>query len=264
MLPDSRDDAEESGKTSVLARAFSILASFHEGRSGQTLSEISRRSGVPLTTTHRIVADLRGWGALERDARGRYRIGVRLWEVASLTPRSAGLQAIARPYMQDLFETTHYATHLAIREGREAVFIERLRTSASASARPRVGGRYPLHATAVGLVLLANAPEDVQEEVLGLPLQSFTAHTVTDDQTLRASMAVIRNQGFAVSDRQINTSDVSIAAPIADGHGQVVGALSLIIPHERASELNAVHLVRATARTISRAIASAPPSRPPE
>lgn len=241
------------GATSVLDRALAILATFQEGRAGQTLSEISRRADLPLTTTHRIVAHLTDWGALERGDGGRYRIGVRLWEVASLTPRSAGLQTIARPFMQDLFETTHYATHLAIREGHEAVFVERFRAAGSASARPRVGGRYPLHATAVGLVLLASASDDVKNEVLAAPLRSFTTRTITDISQLRASLAQVRAQGFAVSDRQMTTFDVSIAAPITDGP-DVVAALSLIIPFERASEVNAVHLVRATARTISRAI----------
>ncbi|HEV2778137.1 MAG TPA: helix-turn-helix domain-containing protein, partial [Actinophytocola sp.] len=77
---------------SVLRRALRILDAFEEAQTGLRLSEISRRSGVPLTTTHRIVGELHAWGALERDPAGEYRIGLRLWEVAALAPRSVGLQ----------------------------------------------------------------------------------------------------------------------------------------------------------------------------
>lgn len=94
-------------RRSVLHRALRILETIKNAKDGLCLSDISRRSGVPLTTAHRIVGELHDWGALERDDVGVYRVGLRLWEVASVTPRSVGLQRVALPFMQDLFETTH-------------------------------------------------------------------------------------------------------------------------------------------------------------
>src|ERR1041384_1895623 len=94
-------------RRSVLRRALCILGTFEDATTGMNLSELSRRSGVPLTTTHRIVTELHEWGALERDDSGSYRMGLRLWEVGALAPRSVGLQRIALPFMQDLYETTH-------------------------------------------------------------------------------------------------------------------------------------------------------------
>jgi len=242
--------------TSALKRGLDLLATFTGRRPQQSLSELSAHSGLPLTTTHRLVSQLEEWGALERLDDARYRVGLRLWEIATTAPRTAGLQAVAHPYMQDLMETTSYDIHLAVRDGYDSVFIERLRPTRHPALRPRIGARVPLHATAVGQVLLAFAPDEFQNEFLARPLQPFTALTVTDAAELRTQLAPIRGQGFAISDRQIADEYVAIAAPITSSHGAVVAALSLVFPHKQASEANAVHLVRVTARIISRALRS--------
>jgi DNA-binding IclR family transcriptional regulator len=248
-------------RRSVLRRALRILDTVTG--EGLTLSEISRRSGVPLTTTHRIVAELLEWGALERDRDGGYRIGLRLWEVAALAPRSVGLQRIALPFMQDLYETTHRGVHLAVREKDEVVFVERFVSPETAGERPRVGGRYAMHATAVGLVLLAHAPLELQEEVIGGPLTTFTEWTTATARELRQALADVRRSGYAVSDRQINREYVSVAAPIYGSDGTVVAALSLIVPHTEPHGPSVGHLVQATARGISRALGAPSTMRKP-
>lgn len=242
-------------RRSVLRRALRILDTFEQVRTGLRLSEISRRSGVPLTTTHRIVGELREWGALERDDTGVYRVGLRLWEVAALAPRSVGLQRIALPFMQDLYETTHCGVHLAVREKDEVVFIERFVSPETArDERPRVGGRYAMHATAVGLVLLAHAPAELQEEVINGPLQTFTPWTTSNARELRQALAETRRNGYVVSDRQINPNYVSVAAPISGPDDTVVAALSLIVPYTEPHGPSVGQLVLATARGISRAV----------
>lgn len=241
-------------RRSVLRRALHILDIFEDAAGGLSLSEISRRSGVPLTTTHRIVGELHEWGALERDDSGAYRIGLRLWEAASLSPRSVGLQRVALPFMQDLFETTHRGVHLAVREQEQVVFVERFVSPEGAGDRPRVGGRYAMHATAVGLVLLAHAAPEVQEQVLGGPLTKYTSRTCTNAGELRKVLANVRRSGYAISDRQIDPKYASVAAPIHGPDGGVVAALSLILPHDESHGPSVAHLVQAGARGISRAL----------
>jgi DNA-binding IclR family transcriptional regulator len=247
-----------SERRSVLRRALRILDAFKDAAAGLSLSEISRRAGVPLTTTHRIVRELHEWGALERDDSGGYRIGLQLWEVAALAPRSVGLQRIALPFMQDLYETTHRGVHLAVRERDEVVFVERFVSPETASERPRVGGRYAMHATAVGLVLLAHAPADLQEEVITAPLVSYTSRTYSSARELRQVLADVRRRGYAISDRQISPEYVSVAAPIYGPDNKAVAALSLIVPHTESYGPNLAHLVRYTARGISRALGAPP------
>ncbi|MDT0615060.1 helix-turn-helix domain-containing protein [Streptomyces lancefieldiae] len=84
----------------VIGRALRILGAFSAQRPHLSLSELARRSGLPVSTVHRMLGDLLVWGALERGAQGRYRIGLRLWEVASLAPRSQGLRERALPYLE--------------------------------------------------------------------------------------------------------------------------------------------------------------------
>jgi DNA-binding IclR family transcriptional regulator len=105
-------------------------------------------------------------GALERLGDAEFVIGLRLLEIASLAPRGHGLRQTALPFMEDLHVATRQHVLLAVRDGAEAVLVERLSARGAAKVLYRVGGRMPLHATGVGLCLLANAPSAVQDQVL--------------------------------------------------------------------------------------------------
>jgi DNA-binding IclR family transcriptional regulator len=247
----------DAGSRSVVDRALSILGTFQGNRSRQALSDISRNSGLPIATCYRIVQRLVEWGALERDGENRYRIGLRLWEVASRAPRSVGLQRLARPYLLDLYETTGFATHLAIREGAELVSIERFHNPRRIARRPVIGGRYQLHITAIGQVLLAYAPRHIQEDVLAGELTAFTPYTYTDRATLERVLVDIRRGGFAVSDRQVDLENVAVAAPVRGVDGSVIAAVSLSYPVNEGDVKGMVHLVRLTATSISRSLAAA-------
>ncbi|WP_198517723.1 IclR family transcriptional regulator [Microbacterium lacus] len=247
----------DAGSRSVVDRALSILATFQGTRSRQALSDISRNSGLPIATCYRIVQRLTEWGALERDTDGRYRVGLRLWEVASRAPRSVGLQRYARPYLLDLYETTGFATHLAIREGIELVSIERFHNPRKNPRRPIIGDRYQMHTSAIGQVLLAYAPRHVQEEVLAGDLPAFTAHTYTDRDTLERVLVDIQRSGYAVSDRQTDLENVAVAAPVRGFDGSVIAAVSLSYPPETGDVRGMVHLIRLTATSISRTLAAA-------
>ncbi|WP_065388548.1 IclR family transcriptional regulator, partial [Saccharomonospora iraqiensis] len=214
---------------SVTSKVLSLLDAFSPASPTLSLTELARRAGVSLPTAHRRAAELVDWGALERGADGRYRIGLRLYEVASLAPRGLGLREAAMPFLEDLYEVTHENVQLAVREGPELVFVERIAGWEAVPVRTRVGGRFALHATGVGLVLLAYAPERVQRETLSAPLTAYTPKTITDPERLRSVLATVRRQEFAVSDGQVTLDAVSVAAPVRDREGAVVAALSLVV-----------------------------------
>jgi DNA-binding IclR family transcriptional regulator len=116
-----------------------------------------------------------------------------------------------------------------------------------------------MHATAVGLVLLAHAPPALQEEGIAGPLATYTPWTTSNSRELRQALADVRRNGYAVSERQINPDYVSIAAPIHAADDTVVAALSLIVPHTEPHGPSVGHLVQATARGISRALGARRP-----
>ena len=239
-------------------KLLAVLDAFTRERPALTLSEIARAVGVPLSTAHRLVGELCAWGGVERDEDGRYRVGLRVWELGALAPRGLGLREVALPFMEDLYEVTHENVQLAVREGTEVVFVERIAGRSAVGVLTRVGGRFALPPTGVGLVLLAHAPVEVQEEVLARPLVRYTRHTITDPGQLRRVLAEVRRSGVAVSDRQVTGDAVSVAAPV-EVRGSVVAALSIVV---RGSSPSAVRPyipgVRAAARGIGRTLASTP------
>lgn len=238
----------------VVTRALRILAAFTPDRPSLTLSELSRQSGLPVSTVHRLVTELTAWGALERDPAGGYHIGLRLWEVGSLAPRGLGLREAALPYLEDLSQVTRENVQLAVREGTEVVFVERIAGSKAVPVLTRVGGRFALTATGVGLVLLAHAPADVLDQVLACPITRYTEHTLTTPYELRAALAATRARGYAISDRQVTTDALSVAAPIHNAQGDVVAAVSLVVHHGTVSPHTLAPLLRTSARAISRAL----------
>jgi DNA-binding IclR family transcriptional regulator len=252
----SERGAGGAGPPTVASRLFRILETFSPGRPSLTLSEISRHSGLPLTTTHRLVGELAGWGALERATDGRYRIGLRIYELAALTPRGTFLREVAMPFLGDLYEATHQNVQLGVLDGHEVVYVERISGRDAVPVVSRPGGRLPLHATGVGLVLLAHADRELQEEVLDEPLKRFTDKTIADPRQLRRVLADVRKNGFAISDRQIELSTLSVAAPVSDDTDAVVAALSIVVPAEIGDPMALVPAVRAAARGLSRALGS--------
>lgn len=245
----------------VTGRVLRVLAAFSADRPDLGLTELSRRANLPLSTAHRLVGELAEWGALERGADGRYRVGLRLWEVGALAPRGLGLRESAMPFLEDLYEVTRQNVQLAVLDGTEVVFVERISGRGAVNVITRVGGRLPLHATGVGLVLLANADPELQEQVLASPLKRYTEKTICDPDELRRALAEVRRTGVAVSDRQIELISLSVAAPVHGSRGEVVAALSVVVPAATSDARAYVPVVRAAARGISRALGAPEPRR---
>ncbi|MCI2423612.1 IclR family transcriptional regulator [Saccharopolyspora sp. K220] len=245
--------------TSVTHKVLAILAAFSPGRATLTLSELSRRASLSLPTTHRRVAELVDWGALERTADGRYRIGLRLWEVATLAPRGLGLRDVAMPFLQDLTKVAQrHVVHLAVREELDVVFVERMSGHGAPPVYSRAGGRFGDFATGVGLILLAFAPIEVQEAVLSSSLPTYTTRTITEPRRLRSLLADIRKRGYSVSDRMVDDNILSVGAPIHGPDGAVTAAISVAVAASSQSPSSLAPFVRTTALGISRSLGYQP------
>ena len=240
--------------SSVTSKVLALLAAFDAEHVELTLTELARRADVSVPTAHRRAAELVDWGALERTATGSYRVGLRLWEVGSLAPRAPGLREAALPFMEDLYVLTRQNVQLAVRDEDELVFVERIAGRKAVPVLTRVGGRFHLHATGVGQVLLAHAPADVQERVLAGDLPRHARGTITEPATLRRVLAEIRKRGYAVSERAVTDDATSIAAPVREGDGDVVAAVSIVVEADGARPREVAPYVLTAARGISRAL----------
>ncbi len=257
------DDGHRSGTVSVIGRALRVLEAFSPATPVLTLTDISRHTELPLTTAYRLVKELTSHGLLEREADGGYRIGLHLWEIASLAPRGLGLRELALPYLSDLGQVTRENVQLAVRENLSVLYVERLAGRSSVRVLTRVGGRFALPPTGVGRVLLAHAPADVQEQVLAQPVVAYTDHTLCDPVRLRRALAEVRHSGVAICRRQVTPDGLSVAAPVHGPGGEVVAAVSVVAHADKAEPRTLVPLVQVAARGISRALGAPLPAAVP-
>jgi DNA-binding IclR family transcriptional regulator len=241
----------------VTSRALALLDAFEAGSPRLSLSEIADRSGTPLTTAHRLLAELSDWGALVRRQDGRYEIGRKLWDLGLLAPVQLELRQVAAPFLQDLHTTIRDTVHLAVRDGLNALYVERISGRESVPMVSQVGSRLPLHATGVGRVLLAAAPQDVVEQALR-SLTRQTRHTVVQPGRMRRDLTEVRRRGYARTSEEMSPGAASLAVPVqVERHGGpvVVAALGIVVPPHRRDLPRLVPVLEVAARGIGRELA---------
>lgn len=243
---------------SVTSRVLSVLSAFDETHTALTLSDIARRSGLPLSTTHRLLAELEKWQAVDRDEEGTYHVGRRLWQLGTLAPVQRELREVALPPMQDLYGATQENVTLAVLSGSSALYVERIHGKASVRVESRPGRPLPLHATGVGKVLLAYADDDLVESCLS-NLTAVTSHTITDRAHMRRELAAVRRNGYARSLEEMTPGTSAIAVPILDMEGRAVAALGLVTRTLRRDIVKFVPALRVASATISRRLAQQRP-----
>ncbi|MDH2391196.1 IclR family transcriptional regulator [Streptomyces sp. HNM0663] len=241
----------------LLDRAFRMLTCFGPDTPVLSLSSLATRADLPKATALRLVRQLVDQAALERTPSGHYTIGLRLLEIASLAPRGHGLRALALPYMQDLWHATRQHVQLVVREGLQCVLVERLSARDSTRIPYRVGGRMPLHFTAPGLVLLAFAPTEVQEEFHAIEWPDDEEGLTNTGDALRARLAAIRRDRFAVLSRPLwGVPTSGVATPILDRNSTTIAALSVVTPSEQIQPAAHVPAMVVAARAITRVVAT--------
>ncbi|GIH80966.1 hypothetical protein Plo01_73950 [Planobispora longispora] len=225
--------AREPGR-SVTSKVLALLGAFDSAHPQLSLSDLARRSGLPLSTVHRLVGELEEWQALSRTSDGRLRVGMRLWELGQLAP--ARLQDLAHPWLQELFGTTGENVHLAVRDGMEVLYVDKVHGRRAVPIVSRTGGRLPMHPTGVGKALLAHEPEWFVSSYLARRLERPTPHTVTEPGRLARELAAVRAQGYALTFEEMTLGSCSAAAPVLVG-GRAVAAVGLVVSSRRAREL---------------------------
>lgn len=238
----------------VVDRALALLGAFDDTHRRLSLSDLARRTRMPLSTARRLAERLVAWGALERAAEGGYVVGLRLWEVASLAPRTVGLREVAMPFMDDLYEATRQHVLLAVLDGDAALLVERRSSRDAVPVQYRVGDRLPLHMTGVGRLLLAHAPLELQERVLRGEVGGRSEDPPPQPAALRRALADVRRTGVGIINRRRPAPVVSVAAPVRGPRDVVVAALSIVVPAGGASPKMLEPAVRAAARAVSRGL----------
>jgi len=237
---------------SVTSRALALLGAFDERHRRLTLTQLAERAGLPVATAHRLVGELVAWGALARSSTGEYVVGRRLWDLGLLAPVQTGLRQAASPFLHDLYGATLATVHLAVRDGLEVLYLDRLAGHASVPVVSRIGSRLPLHATGVGKVLLAHAPAEVQEQAL-TRLTRVTPYTVTQPGLLRRQLARVQRDGYATTVEEMSLGACSAAVPIRRGP-EVVAALGIVVPSLKKDRRRLVAALQVAAQGVGRSL----------
>ncbi|MGV3711961.1 IclR family transcriptional regulator [Pseudolysinimonas sp.] len=238
-------------------RILSVLGAFNADRPSLSLSEIAEITGLPVSTAHRLVANLVAWGALERDERRRYVIGLRLWEIGVLSPRAYQHRARILPFLEELFVATREHVVLTALHDGEGIMVEQLLGRRGARLAAGLGERLPLHASSPGHVFLAFGPPELWETVEAEPLHAYTSRTITDRDALRVVVREVRRTSIAISEGAIVSNTVSISAPIFAQRGDFYGAVSLVATIGTVDPNALAPSVLRAARLISAALAHA-------
>jgi IclR family transcriptional regulator, pca regulon regulatory protein len=242
-----------------LERGLAILSSFTPERPVRGIADVADELGMRRSTTHRYMSTLVALGYLEQGAARKYRLGLRVTDLGMSALNSTALREHARPYLEELCRQSSYTVSLAVLDGPEIVYVDRVRSARRTQGKDldlTPGSRLPAYCTAMGKLLLAFLPDEEQRHLLSeIKPTRMGPNTITSKTQLRAELENIREEGFAVNDQELAPELYAIAAPVRSESHEVVAAVSLtahssLISLEELVEHLGPHLV-ATADRVS-------------
>jgi DNA-binding IclR family transcriptional regulator len=220
--------AETYQVRSVL-RALELLQAFTPDEPELGVTDLANRLGINKSTVYRLLVTLETGKFVQRDpTTGKYRLGIKLFELGSLVQNLLELRKVARPHLERLQEQCGETIHLAVLDEGQVLYVDKLESPRPVQMYSRVGRRAPAHCTGLGKVLLASLPpEEVDAIIARNGLKRFTENTITDPRKLHDHLALVRQRGYATDNGEHEELIRCAAAPIRDHTGSVVAAVSI-------------------------------------
>lgn len=239
----------------VIERMFALIDVLASREEAISLKEISEKTGLHPSTTHRILNDLATGRFVDRPEAGSYRLGMRLLELGNLVKGRLNVRDAALAPMRELHKLTQQPVNLSVRQGDEIVYVERAYSERSGMQVVRaIGGRAPLHLTSVGkLFLSADDPQRLRAYATRTGLSGHTRNSITQLPLLERELAKARQYGIARDNEELELGVRCMAAGIYDDQGRLVAGLSISAPADRLDE-NWLPKLQATANEISAAL----------
>jgi len=223
---------QAGGTVQSIERALTLMEALGQCRGEVGIAELSKRVGLHVSTTHRLLATLvaRGY-ARQNPENGRYALGAKALHLAESYLGQLDLRSIARPTLEWLSQETGETANLVILDGREALYLDKAESPQSLRIFSRIGRRAPLHCTAVGKVLLAGRSKAEVNSLLGRgPLERLTRNTITSVSQVRRELEKVQGQGFALDREECEAAASCIAAPVRNARGETIAAVGISGP----------------------------------
>ena len=239
----------------VIERMFALIDVLASKEEAISLKEISEKTGLHPSTTHRILNDLAVGRFVDRPEAGSYRLGMRLLELGNLVKGRLNVRDVALLPMRDLHKLTQQPVNLSMRQGDEIVYVERAFSERSGMQVVRaIGGRAPLHLTSVGKLFLAlDDPSRIRAYATRTGLSGQTRNSITQLPVLERELAKARQNGVARDNEELELGVRCMASGIYDDQGHLVAGLSISAPADRLDETWLPKLMFTT-QEISRAL----------
>ncbi|WP_422843143.1 IclR family transcriptional regulator [Acidovorax sp. M2(2025)] len=254
-------DPSTSTKPSVqvLERMFMLIDVLASREEAISLKEISEKTGLHPSTTHRILNDLTIGRFVDRPESGSYRLGMRLLELGNLVKARLSVRDAAFGPMRNLHKLIQQPVNLSMRQGDEIVYVERAYSERSGMQVVRaIGGRAPLHLTSTGKLFLAlDDPQRVRAYATRTGLAGHTRNSITQLPVLERELAKARQYGIARDNEELELGVRCMAAGVYDDQGKLVAGLSISAPADRLDE-GWLPKLQATAHEISLALGYTP------
>lgn len=243
-----------------LEKAFDLLEVFlkHEGELG--ISQLANLSKLNVSTAYRLASTLVKRGYLDRRSdRAKYSLGLKFLEFSSAVSKRVRVREMALPFLKRLNEVVNESVNLAVLDRGEAIYIEHIESSHGLRMFTKVGNRVPLHCTGVGKIFLAYMTEEDLEESVGSKglFCRRTQNAIKDFTELKRELSVIRRDGIAIDNEEMEVGVKCVAAPVRDVSGNVVAAISVSGPSARLTNRRVEELkllIKSCGLEISRAI----------
>jgi DNA-binding IclR family transcriptional regulator len=215
-------------------RCLRLLSLFSRTPDGLSATEVTKLSGLPVSTVHRFLVNLENAGFLNCSGSGKYHLGIACFSIGHAALGQLDIRRLSLPYLQALNQHTRETIHLTVRQGLTAVYVEKLDSPEHLRIFSRIGALVPLYCTAVGKVLLAYMPQAELENVLPqIEPKRLTPNTISSLQELEQHLHRVRKAGHAFDLEEHEPHIRCVAAPIWDHTGAVNASLSLTAPAVR-------------------------------
>ena len=231
----SNEKKSSSNFIQSVDRALQILECFSEKQKELGVTEISKLLSLHKSTVFGLIATLENKGYIEQNpASGKYKLGIKLFELGVQVQNNMDLASAARPYLDSLVKEYNETVHLVQNDNGEAVYIYKVEGTTSMRMYSQLGKRPPMYCTGVGKAILAfMPPEDVDSYIASVDLRKLAVNTITSAKELKKELLKVRSQGYSIDDEEIEDGLRCVAAPILDHNGDVAGALSIAGPTSR-------------------------------
>ncbi|WP_277183414.1 IclR family transcriptional regulator [Caballeronia sp. BR00000012568055] len=224
---DAADTRPGDAYVQSFARGLAVIRSFDATRPAQTLTDVAAATGLTRAGARRILLTLQSLGYVEADGR-LFQLTPKILDLGFAYLTSMPFWNLAEPVMEELVEQVHESCSAAVLNGAEIVYVLRVPTHKIITQNLSIGSRLPAFCTSMGRVLLASLDDDRLDAVLDASdLTARTPRTVVDRDALKEAIALVRRQGWAIVDQELEEGLISMSAPIRDRQGRVIAALNI-------------------------------------